>query len=183
MQVESFECTETKEECTEMEAEAIFLIEKLGLAGQEVYVSKKPGSDAGRCPYREMLDEEFRVYNALCPSHVKLAQYKAAPIPLRVLQIAAHAAEFFPVLEVWDKEMSEVNDPVLVATNGKDSWQSEFARYILARWGEVLEPFHVLKQRAIASKREAILQSAEEVLAAVKAASDANILRKREVSW
>lgn len=185
MLVESFECSEVKEEASEMTDEAIALIEKLGLGGQQNFVSpKKEGQDtANRCPYREMLDEEFHVYGALCPEKTKLCYYKSSPIPLRVLQIAAHASEFFPHLEVWDKESSDVKDPVLVATNGKDSWQSGFARYILARWGEVLEPFHVLKQRAIAAKRAEHLEAAESVLAQVKAATERDLLRKNAVSW
>lgn len=82
MLVETFELEEVAEQPPELEAEAVALIEKLGLDGQQT-----------RIPYRKMTEEETFVYGILCPMRTPLKKYKEGPIPLRVLQVAAHATD------------------------------------------------------------------------------------------
>lgn len=188
MQVETFECYETAAEPIEATEEAVALIEQLGLHGQLELV--RPKSDEGvhatRCPYREMTAEEIFVYGVLCPDQAKLHQYKAGPIPLRVLQVAAHAQSLgmFSHLEVWDRASVTVKDPVLVGCimDRTYSWMVG-KRFILARWGEVLETFSVLRTRALGSHKETLIQQAKSLLSRVENATDAELMGKTEISW
>lgn len=171
MQVETFECRETAAEPIEACEEALDLIEQLGLAGQKELTAKKDeGQPAARCPYREITTEEAFVYGVLCPKKSPLKNYKASPIPLRVLQIAAHANSLglFKELEVWDKASVELKDPVLVAHTGNPRYTWENKTFILARWGEVLETFSVLMTRALEAKRTQVIQRLESVTSKAK---------------
>ena len=186
--VETFECSETAGEPIEATEEAIGIIEKMGLSGQQKLL--KPDSRV-RCPYREMTADERFVYGELCPNKVKLADYDASPIPLRVLQIAAHAEslEMFKVLEVWDRETVTEKDPVLVAHTADSTWDRK--TFILARWGEALETFAVLLSRALESRRAKWRQQAAAIAAKVEHISDAEIIEKcsgrfstgRDIDW
>lgn len=152
MQVETFECTETASEPIEAGEEAIALIESLGLNGQKALIGNDDKSTRDtRSPYREMRRDEQFVYSMLCPEKVAVDEYDAAPIPLRVLQVMAHAKSLglFKSFEIWDKESVAVKDPVLVAIDG-ERWNSQATRYILARWGEVLESWPTLLAQAFA---------------------------------
>lgn len=179
MQVETFEVQEVAAEPLEACEEALTLIEELGLEGQKSLTCKHEASDSdARFPYREMLAEEVRIYGILCPSKVKLEEYKASPIPLRVLQVAAHCMSLNPELQlfVWDKRSAEIKDPVLVAETRGNSWDAGFKRFILARWGEELEHISVLFKRAVDEKRPKVITQCRRQLASVEAASDAEIL-------
>lgn len=180
MQVETFECSETAAEPIEATEEAVRIIEELGLAGQLELVTKRPDNRDQRCPYREMLEDEVFVYGVLCPQKTALAEYKASPIPLRVLQLAAHAKSLglFGRLEVWDRASAAVKDPVLVANTGTNEY-SPGKRFILARWGEVLEPFAVLLARATDAHRAHLRDVARRLVATVEAATDEDILKNR----
>lgn len=137
MQIETFECAEVSSEPVDASAEALSIIESLGLEGQkELMCPAKADEQVTRFPYREMLKEEAVVYQTLCPKDSKLKDYTGSAIPLRVLQIAAHASELMPDLElhVWDRDSAIEKDPVLVAER-KEGYSLK-ARYILARWGE-----------------------------------------------
>lgn len=186
MQVETFECSETAAEPTEATEEAVRIIEELGLAGQLELVTKRPDSRDQRCPYREMLKEEAFVYGVLCPNATKLADYKASPIPLRVLQLAAHATSLglFNRLEVWDREDATEKDPVLVA-HTEAPGRSGNKRFILARWGEVLEPMAVLMKRAMDVHRESLLDMAKGLVKKVENASRHELMRNQNfaVYW
>jgi len=152
MKIETFEQTEIsgvnpKEENCE---EAIQLIEKLGLIGQHEMVTKVDGQDM-RCPYREMNIKELKVYECLFPVKTEIKNYKQGMIPLRVLQVAAHADSlgYFNGLYVWS-ERSRPRDPLLVGLKKQqNSWGgTDHVFFILARWGEALESFEVLYERA-----------------------------------
>lgn len=157
MLVETFECQETAAEPIEACEEAIALMNELGMDGQKSLVTKneKTGRDQ-RAPYREMTKDEAFVYGVLCPKQYHIKEYSRTPIPLRVLQIAAHANSLgiYKRLEVWDVEDAVEKDPVLVGVSEHPvhKWQDQ--NFILARWGEVLEPFVVLLRRAVEKKRE-----------------------------
>lgn len=170
MQVETFECVETASEPIEACEEALELIATLGLEGQKELTVKRENSRDSRMPYRQITAEELFVYGVLCPEKVPLKDYKSTPIPLRVLQIAAHASSLgtFKKLEVWDRVSVTVKDPVLVAymTNPKWTWQEDV--FILARWGETLETFSVLLKRALTVKREQVIERLECVTSKAK---------------
>src|SRR4051812_13224919 len=99
--------------------EALALIESLGLSGQRGLIDtrKVDGEEVQvRIPYRRVTSEELAVFSALMPNRVDLAAYADGPIPLRVLQVAAHARslDFFTSgIEVWCPEPGR-DDPVLV---------------------------------------------------------------------
>lgn len=177
VQVESFECVETASEPIEATEEVKALIEELGLDGQLERISKDKNGNVKRSPYREMTEEETFVYQELCPEKSKIENYTATPIPLRVLQIAAHAKQVIPGcrLIVWDKAKHDVKDPVLVAETGKE--YSTDKRFILARWGDELETFSTLMSRAISAKRMRLISELKSKALAAESLSESEIIQ------
>lgn len=162
--------------------EALALIESLDLAGQRKLVEERQAGDESvivRAPYRKMSAEEMAVFSAILPRQVPLAKYSDGPVPLRVLQIAAHAKDLYENLVVWCPANADDPDPLLVGVNGYSSW-SKTARetFILARWGEILEPLDALRDKARGILRSAIgarIADAKAKLAAFEAAADAKL--------
>lgn len=131
--------------------EAIALIESLDLGGQRALVERASAGEEElltRNPYRLMTLEEQRVFAVLCPLRTPIERYGDGAVPLRVLQVAAHAKPMFKRLEVWHPASAEIKDPVLVGIrqHPERSWQTQ--EFILARWGSVLEPFEMLRAQA-----------------------------------
>jgi hypothetical protein len=182
MQVETFECQETAAEPIEAAEEAIAIIEQLGLSGQKSLISAGDKL-ATRCPYRQMRRDEDFAYGVLCPEKTRLCDYDASPVPLRVLQIAAHAQslEMFTDLRVWHAKETAEKDPVLVgvAKHPTRSWDS--TTYILARWGEELESWPVLLRRALDKKREQITEAYRAIEAKVRNARAAEEMTADEL--
>ena len=177
MEIETFEQTETSGIETEAGADpaALELIERLGLDGQKerVTVRQTTGTQT-RCPYRSMTRRELHVYKTLFPEVEKVEKYKASMIPVRVLQVAAHAKELgvYTAIQVWG-EATRPKDPILVGIIGNPSWEWEIKdRHLLARWGEALEAFPVLEARAKDAIAKKIRAKGEEVLARVDALAD-----------
>ena len=149
MQVETYECTNTHSETPEQSAEALRLIQELGLTGQQPATDT---TDKPRNPYRLMKSDEQFVYRILCPDVCKVEDYKAGPIPLEVLKTLAYAKtlDVFAGFEVWAASSKSVKDPVLVGYTNRSQWGSlSGGPYILARWGEELLPLEVLAPDAI----------------------------------
>lgn len=144
MQIETFECPETAIESPEETAEAVSLMENLGMSAQ-----LKQVKDTTRFPFREMTADEKIVYETICPTAKPIAEYEQAPVPLRVLKCIELCATFpdaFTYIEIWDKVSAEVKDPVAVAVKrGENSWNKTY--YLLARWGDELEPYTVLLEQ------------------------------------
>jgi hypothetical protein len=158
MKVETYECSETAAEPIEACEEAIRLMEEMELEGQKSLIASKEDGPAARCPYRAMTAEEEFVFRVLCPATAKLEKYDAGSLPLRVLQIAAHAngLDVYDRLEVWYVAKTPEPDPVLVGiVGGEYHWEVK-ARHILARWGEELESWPTLVKRALEKKRRQI---------------------------
>lgn len=122
--------------------EAQRLIDQLGLDGQRQLLAPDDSGVVTRNPYRRMTETEARVYRCLLPQQVEVSAYGDGPIPLRVLQVAAHARELFPRLEVWFEAGSR-DDPLLVGCDSSGQYTTR-ERHLLARWGEVLRPFEEL---------------------------------------
>jgi hypothetical protein len=173
MQVETFEAIGLEVDAqggvtSELnDPEAMALVESLGLEGQKRFTVVTPAGEeetVARMPYRRLTAEERAVYGACFPAHSKVAAYTQAPLPLRVLQVVAHAVTMFDALEVWHP--AEVaDDPVLIGVkfrDGKDYLRDE---YLLARWGEVLVPFEELRAKA----KTVLMAKAREALASSKA--------------
>jgi hypothetical protein len=144
MLVETYEAVETGfDGQVECDAEALAIIEAMGLSGQQKLVAKTEAGDEVRNPYRKMTADEGFIYNLLLTKHTALDKYSDGAIPLRVLQVAAHS-----------KDHADVKDPILVGENG-DTWSAE--RFLLARWGEVLEPLNELRKLAAAKLKAKLL--------------------------
>lgn len=158
MQVETFEVQEVAEEGADLCEEAVRLVEELELEGQRSLST--PDTDARRNPYRVMTVEEAFVYGVLLPRHVPVQSYADGPIPLRVLQVLAHAKSlnFFKSFEVWCPQVPQPHgDPLLIAS---PNW-STF--YPLARWGEVLDSFPTLLTKAAKLFRETFKDEAAHI--------------------
>lgn len=172
MLVETYEVTETMGDGTqECEAEALALIEEMGLEGQQSRVKRTDTGETKRNPYRLMSIDEVFVYGEICPKRTVLTKYADGPVPLRVLQVAAHAKSLFERLEVWHPESAAEKDPVLVGVNGYE-WNPR-ERFILARWGEELLPFSELMTKAAKLYRDRVRGA----LADAKALIEADISR------
>lgn len=173
MLVETFEQTEVDHEGQpECEPEAVALIEKLGLEGQQKLVKRDESGESKRTPYRKMTKEEMFVYRQLCPKVSKLKSYADGPIPLRVLQVAAHAHHLFDEVEVWSAQDSDVKDPVLVGINRSPGQfgGTDYSHFLLARWGDELEAFPVCLAKAIEKFRAAYKSKASQIIAQMQAA-------------
>lgn len=168
MQVETYEVTEVDSVGTvECDQEAVALIEQLGLDGQKKLLKKGDDGTTTRCPYRKMTADEKFIYEKLMPRKTKLYDYSDGPIPVRVLQVAAHAVDLFEFVYVWHPENGDEKDPVLVGVNGEEfSTQREF--FILARWGEELAPLSELAKKAAAKYRETLKANCAKAIAEIK---------------
>lgn len=159
MQVETYEVTETTingEECTQ---DAVQLMRDLELQGQ---LNRLQLSNDKANPYRKVTAEENFVYRQLLPARTKLAEYDSGWVPLRVLQVAAHARSLFTTLLVLHPEDVRT-DPVLVGTSVTNPRYDRSGDHILARWGEVLLPLPELRAKAIADWRREYTEKVAEL--------------------
>lgn len=170
MLVETYEC-ETMP-TADLSDEAMKLIEQLGATKQEAYYKEgKPTA-----PYRLMTKEEFAVYKMLLPERDEISKYDAGPIPLRVLQVGAHAKEVLEVgtLVIWHQGVGK-DDPLLTLRIG-EHYNGKY--YLLARWGEVLEEFNVLFEKAAklyVEKVKGVLATCKQEVETWSATADARI--------
>ena len=144
MQIEEFTTDEvTSEGEVESKEQVQALVEQLDLGGQKKFFESD--QTASKFCYRKMTMQEFVVYDAICPQKTKLAAYGDSVIPLRVLQIAAHAnsLNFFADLVVWHPTNADSRDPILVGVQStKNQWGGhDDSQYLLARWGTELLAF------------------------------------------
>ena len=178
MLVETYEVAEVEEQSIQNNEESLELINSLGLTGQQTLINPEKTTTF---PYRKMTKEEGIVYDVLLPNKCKVEDYKEEQIPLRVLQVLAHAKtlEYFESFSIMYPENADVKDPVLVGMK-KDGYND--GRFILARWGEVLQAIPELTKiamkkyaktiRANANKKEAEVMNK---ISAIKKASDEEI--------
>lgn len=197
VQVETFEIEDASSEASAManDAAAQELIEKLGLSGQSRLLNKETVT---RVPYRAMEASELLVYKALCDADAKLEDYSADSIPVRVLQVAAHAKEcgMFTQLRVWYPSEARIDDPVLVGIikthtypDHPEKWMREITAdkfYMLARWGKTLLSFEQLEAQAVklcrsrrVNELKKAMREAELALTIAKESTDLSELSKR----
>jgi len=171
MQVETFECQETASEPLECSEEAIKIIGDLGLSGQQKLISKRESEtkQVERCPYRQIRGDERFVYHQLCPRETDLKSFSECPVPLRVLQVIAHAESLglFKLFRVWSAE-GAVKDPVVLAYEEEETYKSSNVPYILARWGEELDEWAILVEKAVAKWREKAIAALVKIQSQVK---------------
>jgi hypothetical protein len=149
MKVETYEIEEVTGELGVMAAdsEAIELIEKMGLAGQQALMN--PTTET-RLPYRVLTRLERNIFGVMFPAHTELRQYDRGPIPLRVLQVAAHCNEqgFFTRIEVWHPEDGREKDPLLIGLRKNPEYEWMTTPHLLARWGDALPSMEELAVKA-----------------------------------
>lgn len=152
MKVETYEVensNQTEAGAMAQDAEALELIERLGLEGQKRISDPKTTT---RNPYRVMTKREQTVYKALLTQATVLEKYSDDAIPLRVLQVAAHAKEcgLFERIEVWHSESATISDdPVLVGLVPGVEYHWMHTVHILARWGRELLNLEQLEASAV----------------------------------
>ncbi len=178
MLVETYECEETATETPELADEAMAIIDKLELTGQREMSARKDAGD--RCPYRKMEADEMFIFGELCPQKTELKKYADSPIPIRVLQIAAHATDYFDNLVVWHPSAAAEKDPVLVGMKKPKTGEWRQEAFILARWGSVLEEMPALTKKALAAYRARIAAYIGRVIQ--RANADLNSLGTMDVS-
>lgn len=177
MKIQEFAC-ETAPQSEEFTDEAKALCEKLGALGQETFYGVE---NASPCPYRKMTKQEFAVYKTVLPVRETIDKFDAGPIPLRVLQIGAHAMELLPgTLVVWHAGVGK-DDPLLTLRQGSE-YNGEY--YLLARWADELEEFSVLMKRAVDAGVDELMREIakieQEITAWKASASSAIASRLRE---
>ena len=150
MKVETFEIelTENNTVTGQVEAEALELIESLGLKGQEDFIGKDEETDVKRViPYRKATEDQRNIVKLLFPELTPVEEFQEEPIPLRVLQVIAfvkqNCSDEMPYIGIHHVRGVD-KDPVLVGK--KNSWDSEF--FLLARWGDALESWEKLHAKA-----------------------------------
>lgn len=141
MKIETYEIEEPKAE-PQMEAEAVELIEKLGLAGQKSLVVDT-GTEEKRIPYREASAAERVIFEAVFPRCEKVEAYSKGIIPVRALQVLAHGRELFDNVNVRYSETGA--EAMLVGVDGP-SYQEKW--FPLARWGNSLRAIEKLREEA-----------------------------------
>lgn len=106
-------------------------------------------------PFPELSRGEYRVYETLFPGHHAWDKYPGY-IPTRVLRTIKAYRETFVAIEVWADQKA---DPVLI---GRKEKHSSDGCFLLARWGAAIEPFDVLRIRAMelwGAKRKASIEA------------------------
>jgi len=134
--VETFEVLEltSSGDITQTE-ETLRLISDLKLKGQQSLVNKDSKSIF---PYRKITQQERNIYLTLCARSVKLEEYDDEVIPVRVLQVIAHAKDLFKELRIWCPENGDKCDPILVGTKVNPERTYIDETFLLARWGNEL---------------------------------------------
>jgi hypothetical protein len=140
MQVEIYEEQEISNTPEEKEG-ALEIIEKLGLTKQkEIWGGEVVNT------FRKFTAEELFVFQVMFPNIVELGKYDQV-IPIRVLHTIDKFKELNPDIKVYlcCPEPGE-KDPVVFGCNY--NWL-DVDCFIIARFGEALEDFSILKKRAI----------------------------------
>lgn len=128
MIVEIYELLQTEEEHQAEEQERTELIRELGLKEAEPSV----------VPFPEISVSERRTYETLFPEMTDVPSYRGY-LPTRVLRTYKAFREEFNRIEVWS---DRANDPIMVGKKGNNV-------FLMARWGDAIDPLPVLREKAI----------------------------------
>lgn len=126
-------------------AQELDLEGQLGLFGQDI-------ASPVQFPFRPMRKDEELVYSIILPEKTALERYADERIPLRVLELAKTAKKggFFKELVIWH-QAKVTPDPLLVGMRAiNPAWTWSLTPFIIARWGDVLDSFATLSDRACA---------------------------------
>lgn len=154
MLVETYEVEEVAADHPEHNEEVVKIVESLGLDGQiSMMTDPKSAATKVRAPYREVTLEEWFAIRMLCPTRIPIEKYDRAPIPLRVLQVAAFANETgaFDRLVIYCPRSLTDRDPFLIGEIGEPYSPKLF---LLARWGDVLDEWPAVIKSAMQKWRD-----------------------------
>ena len=165
MKVETFECQETAAEPIEMAEEAIRMIDELDLEGQRALVSKDKNDQPTRCPYSEVSKEQAFVIRYCTPRSVDVKQYSAGHIPVRVLQVIAHAMSIgMEDITVHRNDLEVVDDLIVTGTMALDPDRTyNKTTFLLARWGKELTNWAKLSQTALIAYKAMVKNKFSEI--------------------
>lgn len=148
----------------ETDAEALALIEQLGLTGQQERntsaLNKVDEVSEKQIHWRNHYDlitaEQQMVLIELFPEVCKVENYKNGPIPVRILKEISFIKDHFAFVYVCYAPPAELVDPVLIAVNEEIGYWNK-ARMLtkcnlIARWGDALKPWAELYEDAVASR-------------------------------
>lgn len=154
MQVQELYDVEVENQAPDYNAEAVKILEELGLTAQLDLYKKNDETKQHEpsFPFTIASNEQLFVYKSHFPKTVPLEEYNEL-MPFRVLEILKLAKESnkFTFFQVWTTGSGSYrNDPVLVGviTEG-EGWSTVAKFYLLACWGDALESYAVLKQKAV----------------------------------
>lgn len=158
MIVEIYELNQTEEEMEAESEERKELIRDLDLKEKQAQV----------VPFPEMSVSDQRVWHELLPFKARVNDYTGY-IPTKVLRTFKAFKDDFRIIHIWS---DRAGDPILVGEKDGNS-------FLLARWGEAIEPFESLREKAIRSWKDKRRASAEACLASV----DNDALRHFSGEW
>jgi hypothetical protein len=170
-------CPETL--TVEPDAEAQALIDELGL-------KRQVEESGGRVAYPKPTVDQAFIIAILFPTATRLDNYDAGAIPLRVLkEIRSYRAEN-PThrLIICHSSPAQVKDPILLACTGPYHWTDDQAgnmddKRLVARWGDGLESWDALMERAQRVMAKGATDALENIIA--KAQTVRDLLRSGQV--
>lgn len=144
---------------------SVALIEELDLAGQRRLVST---DGEKRARFRAWTAREHAVYQALLPTVEEIEKFDSETIPLRVLETVSEASKMEVYQGFLVLHARGGKDPLVVGYLQGDRYQS-VRWHMIARWGDVLEAFEILAERAGRLRLEQALQIARSMAAKARA--------------
>lgn len=133
--------------------------------------------------------EEAGVYSVICPDKKTINANKILeyPMPDRCLEIVKMTLQdnLFIRYDIWESEMAEVYDPILIGRKVEPSRPYSWADtlFLIARWGKELLPFNELKTIAHSKLKDTLILSAIKVKAQINTfLSNPDIFVKEKIS-
>ena len=135
-----------------------------------------PNTTEQKLEFQLFTKEQAGVYGAICPHKESIEPEKIIeyPFPDRVKEIVnlIQIDQRFYKYEIWHADQYEIKDPILLGRvadpkNPSYNWYDKF--YLIARWGDELQPFTDLKKKAIAFMKDHSIASALKLKAMVSA--------------
>lgn len=126
-------------------------VQALGLHGQQRIATKEKSP----IPFLFMNEQLIAVFETLCPTKVKVADFDKAPIPVEILDLIALSKreEYFDSIEIWFDEKSA--DPACVGLKKNTrfdasypSWSRGMDKFLIGKWSDVKASFSELFERA-----------------------------------
>lgn len=143
MLIEDYVVKEMDTEGMESDPLAMEIIDRMNLANQL--------TSSGRISFNTLTKDQQFVINNLFPSYTTVVDYKEC-IPLRILELYERYHDDYEHWIIRHVPPAEVIDPILIAYNGSE-WTGKGSInstevYLVARWGDALEAWSSLYDKA-----------------------------------